>query len=151
MTFLKLFLMYTFKDPNLVVELQILAENLKKSWTPLSSWSSFFPGLLRGGWGAGEDVMIVEYTWSTREWMGVCCCGDLPWQDKEKDRVIFHLKNLLVEGENKSQEVNINNQSFSNITHLFISRSEQAPVSVFHPRDESGKLIVIFCNLFCAI
>ena len=41
MTFLKLFLIQTFKDPNLAENLAKLAENQENS-----SWNSFFPSLL---------------------------------------------------------------------------------------------------------
>ena len=43
--FLKLFLICIFKDQNLAEKLKKMAENLKKSWPPRSSWSSFFPSL----------------------------------------------------------------------------------------------------------
>ena len=46
MTLLKLFLICTFKDPNLADKLTNLVENLFKKFTPRSSWSSFFPSLV---------------------------------------------------------------------------------------------------------
>jgi hypothetical protein len=42
MTFWKLFLTCKSKNPNLAEKSTSLAENLLKSWTPWSSWSSFF-------------------------------------------------------------------------------------------------------------
>ena len=46
MTFLVLFIICTFKDPKLAEKWTNLAGNPKQSWTPRSSWSSFFPSLV---------------------------------------------------------------------------------------------------------
>ena len=47
MTFLKLFLIFTFKGAKLAEKWTNLAENQNKSWTPWSLWSLFFASLER--------------------------------------------------------------------------------------------------------
>ena len=58
--FWKLVLTCTSKNPNFVEKSTSLAENLEKSWTPRSSWSSFFPSM--SVWG----VPVYQWDW---EWV----------------------------------------------------------------------------------
>ena len=53
MTFFKIFLICTFKDPNLVEKLTNLAEHLKKKVELHGVHGFFFPHDFAGGWGQG--------------------------------------------------------------------------------------------------
>ena len=61
----KFFLIFIFKNPNLAEKFTNLADNLKKGWSPRSSWSSFFPCLTswvskKGGWGSRPLLENVQ-------------------------------------------------------------------------------------------
>ena len=53
--FFKLFLICTFKDPDLAEKFTYLAENIFFKLTPRSSWSLFFPSLLYGAVQCGAE------------------------------------------------------------------------------------------------
>ena len=66
----------TSKNPNLAEKSTFLAENPLKSWTPRSSWSSFFPGLVWPGTSGKEDQpgRLPDRR--------VVYCGERPWRER---------------------------------------------------------------------
>ena len=62
---LKLFLICTFKDPNLAEDLTNLAENLLRNWTLRSLWSLFFPSLTTSSVTWSDTILFSNNVTST--------------------------------------------------------------------------------------